>query len=159
MVRRILMLVMVTLLLGACATYPDTRRERLQTLTQRYSQFDLVLAWDTRVVGGNTLVEGVVKNVRWAYMYDLEIWVAVLDPAGKAVARGMTFVIPQQLNQDEIAEFAVKVPVPVTPGMVLRFTYKYRGSDGGDDDDGVLFRGLDAGMPWMQTFDAVVPSR
>ena len=153
MVQRILILVMAALLLNGCATYHDTKRERMNALPQRYSQFDLVLAWDTRVVDGNTYVEGVVKDVRWAFMYDLEIWIAVIDPEGKVLARSMTFVIPNKLNQDEIVDFDVKLPVPVAPGAILRFTYKYRGSDGGDDG-GPLLGG---GMPWMQSFDAVVP--
>jgi hypothetical protein len=155
MIRRFLLLAITAALLGACATYHDTGRERLQTMTQRYSQFDLVLAWETNVAGSNTLVEGAVKNVRWAYMYDLEIWVAVLDPAGKLAARSMTFVIPHQLNMDETAEFSLKLPVAVTPGTKLRFTYKYRGSDGGEGPT----LGLEGGTPWMQSFDAVVPDK
>ena len=156
MIRRLCMLVLTAALLGACATtYHDTSRERLETLTQRYSQFDLVLAWETKVVGGNTVVDGVVKNVRYAAMYDLEIWVAVLDPAGKAMARSVSFVIPRQLNLDESAEFGLKLPVAVAPGTKLRFTYRYRGSEGGEGFGG----GLERGPNWMQSFDAVVPQR
>lgn len=155
MIRRLCMLVLTAALLGACATYHDTSRERLETLTQRYSQFDLVLAWETKVVGGTTMVDGVVKNVRYAAMYDLEIWVAVLDPAGKAMARSVSFVIPRQLNLDESAEFGLKLPVAVAPGTKLRFTYQYRGSEGGEGFGG----GLERGPNWMQSFDAVVPPR
>ncbi|HEY5512460.1 MAG TPA: hypothetical protein VIK40_02345 [Geomonas sp.] len=153
MVRRVFLVAITAVLLGACSTYHDTSRERLATMTQRYSQFDLVMAWETSVVGENTLVEGAVKNVRWAFMYDLEIWVSVLDPGGKVVARSVSFVIPLQLNMDQSAEFSLKLPIPVEPGTKLRFTYKYRGSDGGDHSG----FGLDSALPWMQSFDAVVP--
>ena len=155
MLRRIFMLAMTALLLTACAGYPDTRRQRLETLPQHHSQFDLELAWETRIAGGNTVVEGVAQNVRWAFMYDLEIWVAVLDPAGKEAARSVSFVIPRKINLDEIAEFEVKLPIAVAPGTKLRFTYKYRGSEGGFD--GLL--GARGAVDWMQSFDAVAPGR
>jgi len=155
MLRRTLMLIIVSGLLGACATYPDTNRQRLETLPQRYSQFDLILAWETRVGDGNTIVDGVVRNVRYHVMYDLEIWVSVLDPAGKVTARSMSFIIPTQLNMDETAPFTVKLPVAVQPGTKLRFTYKYRGSDGGDG----FASGLGRGTDWMQSFETVVPAR
>jgi len=148
--RRILILVMMSALLGACATYPDIDQQRLETLPQRYSQFDLTLAWETRVAEGKTIIDGVVKNVRYHLMHDLEVWVSVLDPAGKVVEQSMTFIIPLQLGMDETAPFTVKLPYAVAPGTRLRFTYKYRGDDGGD--------GFTSGQ-WIQSFDALVPAR
>lgn len=154
MKRLILVWALMAALLGACTTYRDTSRQKLETLPQRYSQFDLMLAWQTTVVGGNTFVEGAVKNQRYAYMYGLEIWVAVLDTAGKVVARSVSFVIPSQLGMDETAEFSLKLPVAAAPGTRLRFTYKYFGSDGGDRHGSG-----EGGMNWMQSFDTVVPAR
>ena len=148
---KIIILALIAIFSG-CASYHNIYQERFDLLPQHYSQFDLKMAWETRQAGGGTLVDGAVQNVRYAFMYDLEIWVAVLDPDGKVVARSVSFVIPRQLNQDQSAEFSVKLPVPAPPGTMLRFTYKYRGSDGGDDDHG----GMD-GTPWMQSFNAVVP--
>ena len=149
--RAVILVLTAASLMGACATYRDTGSKRLQTLTQRYTQFDLTMAWETKVVAGNTLVDGVVKNLRYAYMYDLEIWVAVLDPAGRVAARSVSIVIPYQLELDHTAEFSLKLPVAVTPGSRLRFTYKYRGSDGDGSE-------LGGGVNWWQSFDAVVPA-
>lgn len=157
MIRRMFLLILVTVILSSCSTYShyDASPQRLETLPQRYSEFDLKLAWDIRVTGDQTVIDGVVKNVRYAYMHDLEIWVVVLDPDGKVVARAMTFVIPIQLRMDEIAAFEVKLPVAVAPGTRLHFTYKYIGDDGGDVG---LFRG-GLGMNWMQSFETIVPPR
>jgi hypothetical protein len=58
------------------------------------------------------------------------------------------------LNLDDSAEFSLKLPVPVAPGTKLRFTYKYRPSEGGGRPGG-----LEAGTPWMQSFETVVPAR
>ena len=85
-------------------------------------------------------------------MYDLEIWVTALDSAGKEVARSVSFVIPSQLDLDKSAEFSLKLPVAAPPGTRLRFLYKYRGSDGGD-------HGGESAIPWMQSFETVVPAR
>jgi len=143
------LLLMISLLAG-CAAYPDTERMRLETLPQHYSQFDLVMGWDIRVQDGQTVLDGVVRNVRYYMMRDLEIWVALLDDRRKVAARGMTFIIPSDLGMDQSAPFTVKLPVAVNPGDRLRFTYKYRGSDGGD--------GMERGLDWMQSFETVVPA-
>lgn len=149
--RRTMSLFILTIsLLAGCATYPDTDRVRLESLPQRYSQFDLVMGWETRVQSKETVLDGVVRNVRYYMMSDLEIWVALLDERGKVVARGMTFIIPSDLGMDKSAPFTVKLPVAVDPGDRLRFTYKYRGSDGGD--------GMERGLDWMQSFESVVPA-
>lgn len=139
-------------LLGACATYPDTMAQRMASLPQHYSQFDLQLGWQTTVADGRTRVEGVAKNVRYFVMYDLEIWVALLDRKGDVVARSVSFVIPSELGLDRSADFNLKLPVAASPGDRLRFTYKYKGSDGGDGARGGLSR-----TDWMQSFETVVP--
>jgi len=153
MVRFMILLAMTAALLGACSTYHDRSRELLQTLPHHYRQFDLQVAWEARVVGGETLVDGAVKNVRYPFMYDLELWVAVLDAGGKVVTRSVSYVIPRQLDLDESAEFSLKLPVAAAAGTKLRFTYRYRGSEGGDR------RKLGAdGTPWTQSFDAALPA-
>lgn len=148
--RAMSMFILAISIFAGCATYPDTDRARLESLPQHYSQFDLVMGWETRAENGETVLDGVVKNVRYYRMRDLEIWVALLDQRGKVVSRGMTFIIPSELGMDQSAPFTVKLPVAVNPGDRLRFTYKYRGSDGGN--------GMGLGHDWMQSFESVVPA-
>jgi hypothetical protein len=154
MVRLVALLVTLTALLSSCSTYPDTSRERFASLPQHYSQFDLKLAWEVRDLGGSTVVDGIVRNTRYAYMYDLEIWVAVLDNVGRVVARSVDYIVPQQLNEGYAAPFSVKLPIPAPPGTRLRFTYMYRGNEGGDGGGFGI-----GGIPWMQSFEIVVPAR
>jgi len=144
-------LILIAAFLGACATYHDTSSQRLPALPQHYSQFDVQMGWETRPIGEHTVVDGVVKNVRYAYMYDLEVWVAVLDSKGKELARSVSFIIPQQLYLNQTAPFSVKLPVSAPSGTRLRFTYEYLGSDGGDNHLG------GGGARWVQSFQAVVP--
>jgi hypothetical protein len=109
----------------------DENGERLKQLPQRYCQYDLVLAWEVRGVGADTVVDGVVKNVRYAHLEDLEISVALLDQAGEAGERAVCFIIPRQLRLDQAASFSIKLPVRVEPGARLRFNYRYQSTEDG----------------------------
>jgi hypothetical protein len=137
--------------LAGCASFPDVNRERLESLPQHYAQFDAVLAWEVRGVGAETVIDGEFKNIRYSAMDNVEVWVEVLDPAGKTVARSVGFVVPHLLRLDDIAPFTMKLPVSAVPGTNLRFTYRYRGLDGGGPDGGGDVEN------WMQSFDAVIP--
>jgi hypothetical protein len=141
--------VTLAIFLGACASSPDLNRERLESLPQHYAQFDVALAWQVTSAGSQTSISGELKSLRYQYMEDLEVWVALLDAAGKPVARSVSYVIPQQVKIGEIVPFSLTLPVPAPPGSRLRFTYNYTGSDGGDDKGGYR----------TQSFEALVPAR
>lgn len=146
-------LLLALALLCSCATYPDPRRERLDAMPQHYRQFDVVMGWEVNPSDRGSVVQGVVKNVRYYMMRGVEIWVAPLDATGKEITRSVTYIIPSDLPLDQSADFTVKLPVPVKAGERLRFTYKYWGSDGGGDG------GRGDGVNWMQSFTTVVPAR
>lgn len=150
MTRLSISAILTLVLLAGCAPYRDSTLQRFELLPHNYSQYDAKIAWETRFVEGKTVVDGVIKNVRYAYMYDLEIWVATLDEKGKPVTRGVAYIIPNQLKLDSSAPFTVELPVAAVPGSKLRFTYRYRGSDGGEG-----FRPM-AGLDSMQSFETVV---
>lgn len=150
MKRLLISSILLLLLLAGCVAYQDSTRQRFELLQHNYSQFDVKMAWETRVVEGKTVVDGIVKNVRYAYMYDLEVWVATLDEKGKPVAREVAYIIPLKLNLDSSAPFTVKLPVAAEPGSKLRFTYRYRGSDGGEGFN------PSGGLNWTQSFETVV---
>jgi hypothetical protein len=150
MKRLLISLILALLLLAGCAAYQDSTRQRFELLSQQYSQFDVKIAWETRVAEGKTVVDGIVKNVRYAYMYDLEIWVATLDKKGEPVAREVAYVIPRQIKLDSSTHFTVKLPVAAAPGSKLRFTYRYRGSDGGEGFNS------NSGLNWTHSFETVV---
>lgn len=143
---RKLWLFLLTIFKSVSATPIDVNREKLAGLPQHYSQFDMTLAWEVKAAGQETIVEGVLKNLRYAFMEGIEIWIAVVDAAGKAGARSVCYVIPNRLRQDEVAPFCLKLPILVEAGTRLQFTYKYQGSDGGE-----------GGVNWMQSFESAVP--
>jgi hypothetical protein len=144
MVRLISTLMLALLVLAGCATYPDVDRERLKTLPQHYSQFDVDVAWQVRSVGSQTTVDGELKSLRYQFMNDVEIWVAVLDAEGHTVARSVSYLIPYEIKINEVVPFSLRLPVAVAPGTRLRFTYNYSGSDGGDDKGGYRTQSFDS---------------
>lgn len=137
---------MILSLMCGCATYHNDNLERLQTLPQHYTQFDLELAWDIIPVKDSTVIDGVVRNIRYYEMDGLEIWVASLDAKGKEVHRASDFVYT--LKENEVAQFTLRIP-RVASGSKLRFLYRYIGNDGGGDSGGA--------QSWRQSFESEVP--
>jgi hypothetical protein len=151
MVCKTIVLMCALLLLGGFTSLSDRLKEQLITSPQHYSQFDVRMGWDVKADNGNTIINGVIQNVRYATMEDLEIWVSSLDANGKVVSRSVGYVIPRILDRDDLTSFSVTLPTAATPGTKLLFTYKYDGYDGGGSDGG--------GINWMQSFESVVSPR
>lgn len=132
---------------GCCAvSYKDNYRNQLANAPQHYSQFDIELAWETKVEDSKTTINGVVKNIRYAYMNNLEISVSAINDKAKTVEKSLCYVIPQQLKQDDITTFSMTFPVKLEPGTKLSFSYQYEANEGNDE-----------AMQWMQSFDSKVP--
>ena len=149
MFRHPCILVLLLISLGACATHPDLALQRLESLPQHYSQFDVDLAWEVRSAGSQAEVDGELRNLRYQFMDDIEVWVALLDAEGKQVARSVSYLSPHELRQNEIAAFQLTLPAAAPVGSKLRFTYNYTATDGGDSK----------GEYRTQSFTAVVPNR
>ena len=145
--RNSMLIATILLLMGGCATYRNDNLDRMmQTFPQHYAQFDLKLAWEVKPVDGSTVVDGVMKNIRYYEMDELEIWVMSLDAKGKEMHRAVDFVY--RLKENEVAPFTLKIP-RVASGDKLRFIYRYIGLDGGGDSGDAV--------PWMQSFESEVP--
>jgi hypothetical protein len=141
------LVVLLAIFLGGCASSPDLSRERMESLPQHYAQFDVTMAWQVNSTGSQTSVRGELKSLRYQFMDDLEVWVAVLDQAGRPVARSVSYVIPHEVKIGEIVPFSLTLPVPVSPGSRLRFTYNYTGSDGGDEKGGYRTQSFETQVP------------
>jgi hypothetical protein len=137
------LVLMVSVLFGCASTSLDTlRREQLEQLPHKYSQFDFKLAWDSTLTDNGITVEGVIKNLRWQHAESLEVWVSLLDPDGKVLAKEVALVIPNPLNMYEVSSFSVRLPIKAATGSTLRFMYSYYGVD---DQESSTF--------WLQSFE------
>jgi len=114
-------------------------------LSLQHSDFDVKMSWDMNTIDGKTVIDGVIQNIRYAMMEDIEIWVALLDSNGKTVKRAVDLVMPLRLDMNEVATFRVIFPLVVPHGAKLLFSYKYDGSDGGDS------------TKWRQSFESYAP--
>jgi hypothetical protein len=137
---------MFMLFLSGCTSYRNDSLQRLKTLPERYAQFDAMLAWEFKSVDNSTVIDGVVKNIRYYEMNDLEVWVYSLDTNGKEMHRGMDFVY--QLKENEAGPFTIKIP-QVASGTRLQFLYRYLGLNGDSES-------ADAAS-WSQSFESKVP--
>ncbi len=144
--RKLLFLAMILMFVGGCTAYRNDSLLRLQTLPEHYNQFDAQLAWQVSTVGNSTVIDGVIKNIRYYEMYDLEVWVYVLDANGKEVQRGVDFVY--RLRENEGGPFAITFP-RLASGTRLQFLYKYVGINGDSE-------AADA-VGWSQAFEAKIP--
>jgi hypothetical protein len=106
--RNLILIAMILLQMCSCATYRSDNADRMQTLPQHYAEFDLKLAWEVKPDGSSTVIDGVVKNIRYYQMDELEIWVLSLDAEGKVVHRAADFVY--SLKENEVAQFTLSFP-------------------------------------------------
>jgi hypothetical protein len=147
MLRNMALLLLLVVSLCGFSTMAGQLKEQLMAMPQQYAEFDAKMGWDFAVERGCTVVSGVIQNARYANMEEIELWVSVLDSKGETVARASDFV--RRLDLDEVSAFKVALPILVASGTKLKFTYKYVGSDGGNDGDA---------MKWMQTFESLMPA-
>jgi len=75
----------------------------------------------------------------------LEVWVSLLDPDGRVLAKGADLITPDPLDIDEKSDFSVslKPSAKPAPGSKLMFTYRYNGVE---DTEG--------SASWMQSFES-----
>ncbi len=142
----IVALVVVLLTAGCATTYRNDSLVRLQNLPQHYELFDAKLAWEASTTDSSTTISGVIKNIRYFMMEEVEIQVATLAVDGREVARDTYFVT--RIKENEAEPFILKLPA-VSPGSTLRFHYRYIGNDGGGDSGDAL--------TWRQSFNWKIP--
>jgi len=143
--RALIMSVAILVFLNGCVTYRNDSLERMRELPQHYVQFDAKFAWQVTSAGSSSVIEGVVQNIRYYEMDDLEIWVFVLDAQGKEVFRTVDFVY--SLKENEAAQFTLKIP-HVASGTKLHFLYRYMGHEGGGESG--------SAAKWSQSFKSEV---
>jgi hypothetical protein len=149
MKRKLIFSMIVIALLNICTLVFGFNREDLKNIPNHYSQFDVSLGWKIDNDNGRSTINGLLQNIRYATMEQVEVWVTSYDVDGKKLDRSVGFVIPPTVQRDDIVPFTVKFNHKATSGTRLTFTYKYLGKDGGGPDED--------STNWMQSFDATVP--
>ena len=140
------MFMMSVLFLGlvACGSLQSVRQNPVEGYPFRHNAFDLKVAWQTSRVDKNLLIGGLLKNVRFVQMEDVELGVSVLDKAGKTLGSDKVLLLPSPILKDEYTPFSLKFEnLLLSQGDILRFQIRYRANDGDRDS-----------FDWLSNFKA-----
>lgn len=116
----------ILILATACANGMPSRQANVR-YPHSYAFYDLALSWETKRNDTSVTIEGIVKNISYYYLRDLEISATLLDSKGKSISKETFFVIPSLLSLDQTESF--RFHLPVKPGLhpeKLRIFYRYR---------------------------------
>lgn len=128
--------------LFACTT-PHAAKQDIAAYPFRHSDFDYRVAWRTIQSEKGLVIDGIMKNVRYAYTESLDLRISLIDKYNKVRARGTTFPVPQHSQLDEEIPFTIILPkVFIEQGDILRFMIHYKASEGGHNN----------GIDWRSSF-------
>jgi hypothetical protein len=126
------MIAAMILSLVSCGSLQSAHQSPAADFPFRHGAFDLKVAWRTSPIDKNLFIDGLVKNVRYLQIEDVELTVSVINGGNKVVASNRTFLVPSPINMDHSAPFGLKLSnVTLSRGDILRFLIKYRANDGG----------------------------
>ena len=132
MAYRGIVIMMSVLMLGlvACGTLPGVQQRPAAGYPFRHNAYDLKIAWKTDRLDRGIVIDGLLKNVRYQQIEDVEVTVSVVDKDNKTLASDRTFLLPFPLKTDEYAPFGLTLKdVALANGDVFRFLIKYRAND------------------------------
>lgn len=122
------------LVMAGCGMHGYTRSSDIASYPYRYADFDYKYAWKTTVADNGFLIDGVMKNVRYANIDSVQLTVNVVDKDGKTVAKATDFPMPQQTREGEECSFSLLLKdIKPAPGDILQFQVYYTGTEGGLD--------------------------
>src|ERR1035437_8336787 len=125
MLGKVLVAMVATAVLVGFSSVSDQLKVRMERMPQHYTQFDAKIGWG--VTGGNigsTTIDGIIKNVRYDKMEDIEVWAPLLDNNGNLLARAVDYLLPTRLGEGDFAPFTIKLPAVASAGSKLILTYK-----------------------------------
>jgi hypothetical protein len=113
-----------------CASLHTQQQKPLTAFPFHHNSFDFRTAWCTAPSPQGLAVQGVLKNIRYPYVDDLEITVFLESKSNRIIADTTVF-LAGVISKDEYHDFNVnlKNAYPAS-GNLLKFRIKYRAHDG-----------------------------
>jgi hypothetical protein len=142
--KKLFVLIIAVAVLTGFMSVSNELKAKMEQMPRHYSQFDAKIGWAVTSGNTGTTINGIIKNVRYARMENIEVWVSLFDANGKLLARSVDYVIPTRLVRDDLAPFTILLSSAAPTDGKLIFTYKYVGEDGGDNGGDTA---------WMQSFE------
>ncbi|KAF0220612.1 MAG: hypothetical protein FD174_936 [Geobacteraceae bacterium] len=130
---KIISIAAMLLSLSACTMDEYVRRDPVADLPYRHSDFDFKVAWKTYLTDQGLNIEGLLKNVRYAQVESVTLYVSLLNSENKVLASDRTFPIPQTIKMDYYVPFDVilKNAAP-QKGDRLKFVIDYKAQEGNE---------------------------
>jgi len=106
LVKPFVMLVLL-LTLSGCGLHLYNPNASIAEYPYRYAEFDYKYIWKTSATDKGLVVEGFVKNVRYAYIDNVDIEVSVFDKNGKVLSKAFDIPMPQQSQEGDLCNFSM----------------------------------------------------
>ncbi len=126
------------LVMTGCGVHSYTNHTDVSGFPHRYADFDYKYAWKTVVTDQALLIDGVMKNVRYAFIDSVQVKVSVLDKNGNIIATASDFPMPQKTREGDVCIFTLLLrDVKPASGDIFQFQVHYTGNEGDHDGGGV----------------------
>lgn len=140
---KMLVMVAAVLAMAGCGVQQYAKTTNVAGYPYRHSDFDYKYAWKTALTDQGVAIDGVMKNVRYAYIDSVLLTVNVLDKEGKLIARASDFPGPQQTREGDVSQFKLLLGnIKPAAGDTYQFIVHYRGNEGGNQ----------SGVDWISSF-------
>jgi len=121
----------VLISLAACAGTQVTKQNPADNFTFKHRDFDLHYAWNASQIEQGVRIDGLIKNVRYPNIDDLEIKVSLLNKEHKVIADGVAFPVPQKVQVNDYRSFGMILKnAKLSGGDQLQFLVSYSASEG-----------------------------
>ena len=128
-VSRLILIGVITSLV-ACASF-KSYEEKVVQLPYHHSSFDFDVAWNSSQAGNDTVIDGLIKNVRSVQVRDIILRIQVLGPDETFLSDGEVFLENVNLTMNDSRKFSVRVKdATISKGNVLEFKIDYRINNG-----------------------------
>jgi hypothetical protein len=126
------LVVLVSLLVMAgCGLHLYAPMDHIAEYPSRHAEFDYHYFWKTDATDKGLVVEGFLKNVRYAYIDRVDLTLTVLDKSGHVIAKTSDFPMPQQSAAGDLCNFSLLFKnFKLTPGNIFLFQVRYTSDDG-----------------------------
>jgi hypothetical protein len=115
---------------AGCASLSAVRKNPFHGYPFRHDDFDFRYAWKTTPAGQGIVVDGILMNVRYYQVDNMQLWVKVLNKEKKVIAERSTLFLPLPVDSYDYRPFSVKLDnVALSAGDMLKFTILYRVND------------------------------
>lgn len=142
-VSKMLAILASLMIMTACGAHQHVKQTSVTGYPYRYADFDYRYAWKTATTDHGVVIDGVMKNVRYAFIDSVYLTVNVLGKDEKVVARASTFPMPQQTRENDVCHFSLLLEdIKPAPGDVFQFLVHYTGNEGGKK----------SGINWISSF-------